>query len=405
MVVDHALNPPMLIPVSSPLESYSRSYSARVTIDDEFVIETVRSVSALAGYLPVWKQLAQNTLISNPFYEPFFLLPALQRLPPDGPLCFAFVFRKSTSNDRADELVGVFPLEKRSNGVLSLPRWRLLTNSLMLRAVPLLHELQPERTIAAFLKWASLFDLGLLEFDRVLAEGAFQHALICAFHATGIAPYIVGQSTNAVLTNRAGSEEPSKKAMRETQRKRRRLEELGHLEFRSLDETESLDDWQSEFLCLEASGWKGRGGTAMAQSQAERDLFLTVTRQGWARKKLQMFGLFLDGRPVAMKCNLLSGREGMAWKIAYDEAFAKYSPGLILEVDHKQAFNEQTELDRIDFCARASHPLCQRVPHEQLCMQRLLIPCGSIGSELYCSTLSFLRRVKRHAERTRREFA
>jgi len=405
MVVDHALNPQLSMPVSSPLESYSRSYSARVRIDEEYVIETVRSVPALAGYLPVWKQLASNCLVSNPFYEPFFLLPTLQRIPPEGPICFAFVFRKNPGRDQAEELVGVFPLEKRSNGVLSLPRWRLLTNSLMLRAVPLLDPGQPERTIAAFLKWASVSDLGLLEFDRVLAEGAFQHALICAFHATGTVPYIVGQSTNAVLTRRSATGKTSNKGLRETQRKRRRLEELGPLQTRALDSQSSLEKWQHEFLRLEASGWKGRGGTAMAQSEAERDLFLTVTRQGWARRKLQMFGLFLDGRPVAMKCNLLSGREGMAWKIAYDEAFAKYSPGLILEVDHKQAFDEQYELDRIDFCARASHPLCQRIPHEQLCMQRLLIPCGSLGSELYCSTLSFLRRVKRHAERSRREFA
>ncbi|MCG6156586.1 GNAT family N-acetyltransferase [Rubinisphaera margarita] len=402
MVVDHAPNLIASIAVSSPLESYSRSYSTRIDIDDEYVIETVGTVTALAGYLPSWKKLASDCLVSNPFYEPFFLLPTLQRLPAEGPVCFAFVFRKADSRGQEDQLVGFFPLEKRSNGVLSRPRWRLLTNSLMLRAVPLLGTEHPERTIAAFLTWATRSDLGLLEFDRVLAEGAFQHALICAFQSTGTAPYIVGQTTNAVLTKRSGTAEPSKKAMREIQRKRRRLEDIGDLQCRVLDEHESLDAWQHGFLRLEASGWKGRGGTAMVQSDQERDLFLTVTRQGWARRKLQMFGLFLDGRPIAMKCNLHSGREGMAWKIAFDEAFSKYSPGLILEVEHKQSFDQQSELDRIDFCARASHPLCQRLPHEQLCMQRLLIPCGSLRSELYCSTLSFLRRVKRHAERSRR---
>lgn len=382
--------------IESPLESYPRAFRERTEVDSEYAVETVESLAALVSYLPHWKRLSKDCLVPNPFYEPFFLLPALQKTRPAGRVLVAFVFKKSSQRPLTEELVGIFPIERRSNGILSLPRWRLLTTSLILRSVPLLTNQRPECALSAFLKWSAKSGIGLLEFDRVLAEGPFQHALVNALTACGRLPYVTGQSVNATLTRKNHATRTSGKALREINRKHRRLEELGDLQFRSLSETESLSEWQRWFLELEASGWKGRRGTAMMQSDRERELFMTVTRQAWARKKLQMFGLFLDDRPVAMKCNLCSGREGLAWKITYDENFSKFSPGLILELEHKMHFEQQSDLDRIDFCARADHPLCQRIAHEQLCLQRLLIPCDSLVSELYCSAVSFLRRIKRH---------
>lgn len=380
----------------SPLESYPRAFRERTEVDSEYAVETVESLASLLSYLPHWTRLTKDCLVANPFYEPFFLLPALQKTRPAGRVLVVFVFKKSKKVPRTEELVGIFPIERRSNGILSLPRWRLLTTSLILRSVPLLTNQHPECALSAFLKWSAESGIGLLEFDRVLAEGPFQHALVNALTACGRLPYVTGQSINATLNKDRQTAQSGGKAFREINRKRRRLEELGDLQFRFLSETESLSEWQLRFLELEASGWKGRRGTAMMQSDRERELFMTVTRQAWARKKLQMFGLFLDDQPIAMKCNLCAGREGLAWKITYDENFSKFSPGLILELEHKLHFERQSELDRLDFCARADHPLCQRIAHQQLCLQRLLIPCDSLVSELYCSAVSFLRRMKRH---------
>jgi len=399
MVVAYVPHSQKLISTESPLESYPRPFRERSEVDGDYTVEIVDSLAALVAYVPLWTRLAKNCLVPNPFYEPFFLLPALQNTHPSGRVLIAFVFRTSRQNPHGEELAGVFPLEKRSNGILSLPRWRLLATGLILRSVPLLQSQHPERALAAFLRWSAEAGLGLLEFDRVLAEGPFQHALVNSLNSCGLFPYVTCQSTNATLEKDRRAPQPSGKATREINRKRRRLDELGDLQFRTLNDDGSLSEWQRQFLELEASGWKGRRGTAMMQSERERELFVTVTRQAWSRRKLQMCGLFLNGQPVAMKCNLCSGREGLAWKITFDENFAKYSPGLILELEHKLQFEQQSDLDRIDFCARADHPLCQRITHDQLCFQRLLIPCNSPASELYCSAVSFLRRIKRHVRR------
>jgi len=39
-----------------------------------------------------------------------------------------------------------------------------------------------------------------------------------------------------------------------------------------------------------------------------------------------MLGLYLDGTPLAMQCNLHSGQKGFAFKVAFDENWSKVSP-------------------------------------------------------------------------------
>ncbi len=41
-------------------------------------IEVIRSREALAAIVPAWEGLAANAIEANPFYEPWFLLPALR---------------------------------------------------------------------------------------------------------------------------------------------------------------------------------------------------------------------------------------------------------------------------------------------------------------------------------------
>lgn len=397
MLVDHPYSITKTLQTPSPLESYERFCTSRFELDDQFVIETVESLAELTGYLPAWQRLSNSSLVANPFYEPYYLLPAIQNLHPKDQIKFCFVFRKSLSNQRDEQLTGFFPLHKRSNSLLSMPRWRLFNDDLILRSVPLLENSHPEQTLTAFLQWAARTDIRLLEFDRVPGEGPFQHALIHALRETRTIPCYADQTSNAVLDKSMREPEGKSRAMREIGRKRRRLEDLGRLDFRILEDRESLPQWQQDFLRLEASGWKGREGTALALTDRERELFLTITRQASDRGKLLMAGLFLNDQPIAMKCNLVSGQEGLAWKIAYDEEYSRFSPGLVLEVDHKDYFlNHQPHLTRIDFCACSAHPLCRRIEHSQFCMQRLLIPCHSLIAGLYCDLLPLLRRLKRH---------
>src|SRR5205085_10968765 len=81
----------------------------------------------------------------------------------------------------------------------------------------------------------------------------------------------------------------------------------GPVEYRELEDGAELEAWLSDFLRLEASGWKGRQGTALNCLAAERDFFLDMARAAFARRRLMLLALRCNGTPVAMQCNLRAG--------------------------------------------------------------------------------------------------
>ena len=68
-------------------------------------------------------------------------------------------------------------------------------------------------------------------------------------------------------------------------------------------------------------------------SEEDRRFFSRIAREAFARGALSMLALRLDGVPIAMKCNLESGVGAFALKVAFDETYARFSPGVALEVE------------------------------------------------------------------------
>src|SRR6185436_6509952 len=103
---------------------------------------------------------------------------------------------------------------------------------------------------------------------------------------------------------------------------------------------EDLQRWIDDFLRLEASGWKGKQGTAMSCSEANRRFLGDTFAEAYRRGRLELVGIDLDGKPLARSTGFLAGDGGYAFKPAYDEAFAKYSPGIISEVARIRNFHD-----------------------------------------------------------------
>src|SRR5439155_13614414 len=86
------------------------------------------------------------------------------------------------------------------------------------------------------------------------------------------------------------------------------------------------------FLALEASGWKGRRGTAMASRPGHADFFREMCAGAGSAGRLELLSLEAAGQVLAMKCSLFAGDGLFYLKAAYDEAHARYSPGVQLEL-------------------------------------------------------------------------
>jgi hypothetical protein len=112
-----------------------------------------------------------------------------------------------------------------------------------------------------------------------------------------------------------------------------------------------------------------------------------------------MLGLFLNGEPIALKVNLLSGRGSFGFKIAYDEQYARFSPGVQLELENVRVFHEETDLDWMDSCAVANHFMINRLWKHRRTIDHVLISTGGWRGNLAVGALPLVRAIKRTIRR------
>jgi hypothetical protein len=109
------------------------------------------------------------------------------------------------------------------------------------------------------------------------------------------------------------------------------------------------------FLTLEAKGWKGRQGTALACRPAS----LAFARQAFrgASPATLYEALMLNDQPLAVNVNLLSGGVLYTVKAAFDEDYRGYSPGNLLDRHTIALATGESGVTRVDSCANPDHPL------------------------------------------------
>jgi CelD/BcsL family acetyltransferase involved in cellulose biosynthesis len=113
-------------------------------------------------------------------------------------------------------------------------------------------------------------------------------------------------------------------------RGRRKLEKHGAVSVEMRKGPSAGEDFLAEFLTLEASGWKGRMGTAILNNPSDVALFTTLVRNLASQDRLEWHGIRIEGRLVAGQLGIRCGEALILHKYAYDEEFADCSPGHLL---------------------------------------------------------------------------
>ena len=101
------------------------------------------------------------------------------------------------------------------------------------------------------------------------------------------------------------------------------------------------------------------------------------------------------GRPVAMKCNFLAGRGSFAFKIAFDEDYAHFSPGMLLEIENIRRLHATADIGWMDSCAVPDHFMINRLWPDRRIIQTVLVSTGKRPGELVVSAMPLLRWLKR----------
>jgi len=372
-------------------------------------VEECGSPRELAGHEGAWAELAKNALAPNSFYEPWMLLPAIEAFAARASLRHLLIWRNDPGKPRAPRmLIGYFPLEERRRlkglPIRNLTLWKHMHCFL---CTPLLHREHGREALSALFGWMRKGKTPrILELPLVNGDGPFQHALLDVLNEEGHVTFQDEAYNRALLRRGMDGEGYLEQTLstgnrKELRRQRRRLGESGSLEMRVLTEAAHIDEWVGHFLTLEKSGWKGQEGTALASEETQREYFRRITRAGFERGKVMMLGLFLDGRPIALKCNFVSEPGSFAFKIAFDESLSRFSPGVQLELDNVLQMHSRTGLEWMDSCAVSRHFMINRLWKDRRIVQNLWISTGGPLADLAVGALPWLRALRRFGRRSR----
>jgi CelD/BcsL family acetyltransferase involved in cellulose biosynthesis len=286
--------------------------------------DVLRDAQALRGLVPHWEALAAEAAEPNPFYEPWLLLPALEAYgTPAGFRCVAVWID--------GRLEALFPLvvESRFRG-LPVRAARSYLHRNMLVGTPLVRLRSAATAIGALLESGVA---PLVQFGWCAADGPFYGAFTEAT-ADGRFPWVVADAYTRAILVRGRDPRPrfNSNMKNNVRRWQAKLQAHGELRAVRLAAGDDVMAWLEQFMQLEASGWKGKKGSALACREDDRRFVAAVFPEAFRRGRLIVTGLDLDGRPLARHTLFASGEGAFTFKIAYDESYASASPGILAEV-------------------------------------------------------------------------
>ena len=169
----------------------------------------------------------------------------------------------------------------------------------------------------------------------------------------------------------------SGKKLKELRRQRHRLSEHGEVKFDVARSPRDVAAALEAFLKLEASGWKGKRGTALAQAEGDA-AFIRSALQGLAEnRQCEIVTLRAGTAPVASGIVLRHQTRAFFFKIGVDERFAKYSPGVQLTLDLTRHLCADPTIASADSTASPDHPMINPIWRGRFAIGDVLIPLKS----------------------------
>jgi len=349
-----------------------------------------------------WQDLARRPAEPNPFHEYDLLSIALTHCDP-AHRAEVIAIWSETAGTR--ELIGLIPLADRAHyGRWPIPvvqNWRH-PNAFL--GTPLVRAGREEpfwQGLLAYLdRHARL--RAFLHLDMVALDGPVHAALERVATRQRRGCDVVRREPRALRAAGLTSEDyyaatVRKKKRKELARLRNRLHETGTIQtVEGLGEL-TLDEWLDEFLSLEAAGWKGRNDSALASTPDTRALFVQTARALARRRRLHLIAMRRNGRAIAMLVSILAAPGAFSFKTAFDENFARFSPGVLLQIDNL-AMTDRHGLAWVDSCAEHDHPMIDSLWGERRAIGRVSVALRQPGRGLL---FQLLRAGERWMDRRR----
>lgn len=323
-----------------------------------------------------WDDLTLDAAEPNPFFESWYLLPSLRHLPDTDDV---MILRY----EQDGRLAGLMPIMRPTRYY----RWPVPHLSSWLHAncfcgTPLVRRGSEEAFWQAALDWAddhpgpALF----MHLRGIPLDNPLHTALANVIAHQGRQAETVHLEQRAMLASNLSPDDYlevslSGKKRKELRRQARRLSEEGDLAFTRMIDSTDIGRWCDDFLLLESAGWKGKAGSALASDKGTERMFRESLSGAAERGRLERLSLTLDGRPLAMLANFLAAPGAFSFKTAFDEAYARYSPGVLLQQENL-AMLTCKDIAWSDSCAAADHPMIDHFWRERRSVGRISIAIG-----------------------------
>ena len=210
-------------------------------------------------------------------------------------------------------------------------------------------------------------------------DGAVMAAFTATLDRSGLKPQILKSHARACLDATRDADELLRdalgaKKLKELRRQRNRLAEHGAVVFTIASTPDEVARDAETFLALEASGWKAKRGTALAQDDGDSAFVRRAVRDAAARGHCEIVTLHAGATPVASGIVLRHLDRAFYFKMGVDERFAKCSPGVQLTLDLTRHLCADPSIAMADSNAMPGHPMIDPIWRGRLAVGDVLIP-------------------------------
>jgi CelD/BcsL family acetyltransferase involved in cellulose biosynthesis len=211
-------------------------------------------------------------------------------------------------------------------------------------------------------------------------DGAAMQALEKVLRQNGLQPHVLQSYQRASLDATRDAEALlhdalGTKKLKELRRQRLRLAEHGGaVDFAVAHTPDEAAAAIEIFLKLEASGWKGARGTALAQNDGDTRFIRRAAVALAATGQCEIATLRAGDTPIAAGIVLRHQDRAFYFKLGIDERFAKFSPGVQLTLDITRHLCADPAIASADSTAGPDHPMINPIWRGRLAIGDVLIP-------------------------------
>ena len=164
------------------------------------------------------------------------------------------------------------------------------------------------------------------------------------------------------------------KKLKELRRLRHRLAGHGAVRFEIARTQADVAAALEAFLALEASGWKGKRGTALLQHEGDAAFIRRASAALTETGQCEIVTLHAGDTAVAAAIVLRHQDRAFYFKLGIDERFAKYSPGVQLTLELTRHLCADPAIASVDSTAGPDHPMINPIWRGRLAIGDVLIP-------------------------------